>query len=80
MVTVVEDKELMLGPRDKGVAFTAKFENIHTLSVDETILLAQMSITGVKKTHNTMDVPEAVQAVDNRLTGFAVVYTSCFLI
>ena len=47
-------KLLALGPRSKGVAFTAEFENTRTLSVDETIELDGMSVTGVKTTHGEL--------------------------
>ena len=51
MVRDVNGKALMLGPRDKGLAFTTEFNNLHTLSVDETIEIDDMSITGIKTTH-----------------------------
>ena len=44
----------MLGPRDKGLAFTTEVENFHTLIVDETIQLDGMSITGIKTTHGAL--------------------------
>ncbi len=51
MVRNVNGKALMLGPRDKGLAFTTEFNNLHTLSVDECIEIDGMSITGIKTTH-----------------------------
>jgi len=54
MVRNVEGKTLMLGPRDKGLAFTTPFKKLHTLSVDETIQLDGMSITGIKTTHGEL--------------------------
>jgi L-ascorbate metabolism protein UlaG (beta-lactamase superfamily) len=54
MLKVVEDEELMLGPRDKGLVFTSKFENVNTLSVGETIQVDGMSITGIKTTHGEL--------------------------
>jgi L-ascorbate metabolism protein UlaG (beta-lactamase superfamily) len=54
MVRDINGKALMLGPRDKGLAFTTKFNNLHTLSVDETIEIDGMSITGVKTTHGEL--------------------------
>lgn len=54
MVRDIEGKMLMLGPRDKGLAFTTPFKNIHTISVDETIELDGMSITGIKATHGSL--------------------------
>ena len=44
----------MLGPRDKGLAFTTSFEKLHTISVDETIEIDGMSITGLKATHGPL--------------------------
>ena len=54
MVRDIKGKALMLGPRDKGLAFTTPFKRLHTLSVDETIQLDGMSITGIKATHGPM--------------------------
>lgn len=54
MVRNIKGKALMLGPRDKGLAFTTPLEKIHTISVDETIRLDEMSITGVKATHGEL--------------------------
>ncbi|MCW8965268.1 MAG: MBL fold metallo-hydrolase, partial [Candidatus Pacearchaeota archaeon] len=54
MLQDVNGKMLMLGPRDKGLAFTTPFENINTLSVDETIELDGMSITGIKTSHGEL--------------------------
>ena len=54
MVRNVNGKALMLGPRNKGLAFTTEFNNLHTLSVDETIELDGLSITGIKTTHGEL--------------------------
>ena len=54
MIRDVNGKALMLGPRDKGMAFTTEFSNLHTLSVDETIEIDGMSITGIKTTHGEL--------------------------
>ncbi|MBQ0721796.1 MAG: MBL fold metallo-hydrolase [Gammaproteobacteria bacterium] len=54
MVKNIGGKTLMLGPRDKGLAFTTPMEKIHTISVDETIQLDGMSITGTKATHGVV--------------------------
>ena len=54
MVRNINGKALVLGPRDKGLAFTTEMKNLHTLSVDETIQLDGMSITGVKTTHGDL--------------------------
>ena len=47
MLRDVNGKALMLGPRNKGLAFTTKFNNLQTLSVGETIAIDGMSITGI---------------------------------
>ncbi len=44
----------MLGPRDKGLAFTTEFKNLHTLAVNQTIMLDGMSISGIKATHGEL--------------------------
>lgn len=54
MVKNINGKNLMLGPRDKGVAFTTEINNVHTLAVDETIEIDGMSITGIKTTHGEL--------------------------
>jgi L-ascorbate metabolism protein UlaG (beta-lactamase superfamily) len=54
MVRNIGGKTLMLGPRDKGLAFTTPMEKLHTISVDETIQLDGMSITGIKATHGAV--------------------------
>lgn len=54
MVRDINGKALMLGPRDKGLAFTTEFNNLHTLSVDETIEVDGMTITGIKTTHGEL--------------------------
>ena len=51
MVRNIKGKMLMLGPRDRGLVFTTPIEKLHTISVDETIKLDEMSITGIKATH-----------------------------
>ncbi len=54
MVRDIDGEELVLGPRDKGLAFTTPIEKLHTISVDETIELDGMSITGLKATHGPL--------------------------
>lgn len=54
MVRDIDGEKLMLGPRDKGLAFTTQIKKVHTLSVDETIQLDGMSITGLKATHGPL--------------------------
>lgn len=56
MVKEVDGKHLLLGPRDKGVAFTTEFQKYQTLSVDETIEVDGMSITGIKTTHGPLTI------------------------
>jgi len=54
MVRTIHGKSLMLGPRDKGLAFTTSIKKLHTISVDETIKLDGISITGIKATHGPL--------------------------
>ncbi len=54
MARDMNGKTLMLGPRDKGLAFTTEFTHLHTLSVDETIEIDGMSISGIQTTHGEL--------------------------
>lgn len=54
MLRGANGNRFMLGPRNKGLAFTAPLENVISLSVDETIEIDDMSITGVKTTHGEL--------------------------
>lgn len=54
MIKELEGKQLMLGPRDKGVVFTTEVEKTQTLSVDETIEVDGISVTGIKTTHGPL--------------------------
>ncbi len=54
MVKNINGTPLMLGPRDKGLAFTTPMKKLHTISVDETLQLDGMSVTGIKTTHGPL--------------------------
>lgn len=54
MIRKIKGKDLMLGPRDKGLAFTTEMDNVHTLTVGKTIELDDMSITGIKTIHGSL--------------------------
>ena len=54
MVKQVNGKSLMLGPRSKGLAFTADIKNVNTLSVNQTVQLDDMTITGLKAEHGPL--------------------------
>jgi L-ascorbate metabolism protein UlaG (beta-lactamase superfamily) len=54
MVRNIGGKDLMLGPRDKGLAFTTPMAKLHTIAVDEMIQLDGMSITGIRTTHGSL--------------------------
>ena len=54
MVRNINGRALVLGPRNKGLAFTTPIKKLHTMSVDETIQLDGMSITGLKATHGPL--------------------------
>ena len=56
MLKGVNGSKLMLGPRDKGLSFTKQIEKVHTLSVDETIEVDRMTITGIKATHGPLTI------------------------
>ncbi|GAF82449.1 unnamed protein product, partial [marine sediment metagenome] len=54
MVKNIKGKNLMLGPRAKGLAFTTPIKKLYTISIDETIQLDGMNITGIKTTHGSL--------------------------
>ena len=54
MVRNINGEPLVLGPRAKGLKFTTPFKKLHTLSVDETIQLDGMSVTGLTATHGPL--------------------------
>lgn len=54
MVKQVNGRTCMLGPRAKGLGFTASIKNVHPISVDEEIELDGMSIMGLKATHGPL--------------------------
>lgn len=54
MVRDIDGKPLVLGPRDKGLAFTTPCKKLHTISVDETIQVDGISFTGIKTTHGSL--------------------------
>lgn len=54
MVRIVNGKKRMLGPRKKGLAFTASIDKLHTIAVDESIDIDGMQITGIKGTHGPL--------------------------
>jgi L-ascorbate metabolism protein UlaG (beta-lactamase superfamily) len=54
MMRDINGKMLMLGPRNKGLAFTTSIRKFYTLSVDETIEVDGMIITGLKATHGPL--------------------------
>ena len=54
MLRNINGKALMLGPRDKGLAFTTEVNKYHTLSVDETIDVDGLTVTGIKTIHGEL--------------------------
>jgi L-ascorbate metabolism protein UlaG (beta-lactamase superfamily) len=54
MVQNKDDKKLMLSTRKGGLTFKTQIKKLHTISVDETIELDGMSITGIKTTHGPL--------------------------
>ncbi len=54
MVKDVNGKNFVLSPRKQGLTFKTSVDNLHTISVDETIELDGMTITGLKATHGSL--------------------------
>lgn len=56
MMKEIDGKPLFLGPRDKGLAFTTPYKNYYTLTVDETIEVEGVKITGIKTAHGPLTI------------------------
>lgn len=54
MFREIDGKKLMLGPRDKGLAFTTEIQKCFPLSVNETTGIDGMSVAGLKATHGPL--------------------------
>jgi len=54
MFSEIDGKNLMLGPRDRGLAFTTVIKKSHPIEVNETIEIDGMSVTGLKATHGSL--------------------------
>lgn len=56
MIRDIDGKKRMLGPRDKGLAFTYVVDNPYTLGVDETIEVDGIEVTGFKGIHGPLTI------------------------
>ena len=54
MVTNRQGRELMLGPRDRGLAFTTHVDKLRVLGVGQTIEVEGLSVTGLKTSHGPL--------------------------
>jgi L-ascorbate metabolism protein UlaG (beta-lactamase superfamily) len=54
MLQNVDGQALMLGPRSKVVLFNTQIKNVHTMSVNETIEIDGLAVTGIKATHGDL--------------------------
>jgi L-ascorbate metabolism protein UlaG (beta-lactamase superfamily) len=55
MVKEINSKRLLLGPRDRGLAFTTEVEKLHTLAPSETINVNGVEITGIQTAHGPLE-------------------------
>lgn len=55
MVQEINSKQLLLGPRDRGLAFTTEIKNLRTLSPFETINVNGIEIIGIQTSHGPLD-------------------------
>ena len=54
MVQEKESKLLLLGPRDRGLAFTTEIQNLCTIAPLETIRVDKVEITGIQTAHGPL--------------------------
>lgn len=54
MLKVDSGKQLMLAPRGKGLTFTTAMNNVHTITIDETVELDGITVSGIKATHGSL--------------------------
>lgn len=54
MVREINARSLLLGPRDRGLAFTTEIPNVYTVSPGETIKAAGVEITGIQTAHGPL--------------------------
>lgn len=54
MLREVSGKQLMLGPRSKGLTFNTAMNNVHPMAVDETLEIDGLTVSGVKTTHGDL--------------------------
>jgi len=56
MIKEIDGKNSMLGPRDKGLAFTTEVQKFYPISVGETVEIDGMTLTGIKATHGALSI------------------------
>ena len=56
MVKEDKSKSLLLGPRNKGLAFTTEIGNLYTISPHETIKVQDVNVTGIQTTHGPLTI------------------------
>lgn len=56
MIRNINGKNLILGPRARGLSFTTEVKNIHPVKVNETITVDDVQITGIRGTHGPLTV------------------------
>ncbi len=56
MVQEIDSKRLLLGPRDRGLAFTTEIKNLNTISPLETINVDELKITGIQTAHGPLTI------------------------
>lgn len=56
MLKEVDGRNLMLGPRSKGLAFDTYFDKHHTLAIEETIKVDGLSISGIRSQHGPLTI------------------------
>jgi L-ascorbate metabolism protein UlaG (beta-lactamase superfamily) len=54
MVRKIDGEDLLLGPRDRGLSFTTKIDNLITIDVDTEIEVEGITVRALKTAHGTL--------------------------
>jgi L-ascorbate metabolism protein UlaG (beta-lactamase superfamily) len=56
MLSEQNGDKFLLAPRKKGLSFTTKVNNVHSITQDQKIIVDDMNITGIKSVHGPLGI------------------------